>query len=160
MAHWDILVHSGQGRVRWPHWATHKASVAAEIRRQLQQTGACLLWWESPSRAYSGRVWCVGEVVALPLACHSAMALRFRSGPGFLLRHSQLWNFSLASPKTVSLQPTAVLSPRLFSKFHTLASSPFAHRQAPFPGWDMQGCGIDRFLGFPFIAAKLLFCHS
>ena len=61
-------------------------------------------------------------------------------------------------PLTVSLQPTAVLSPRLFSKLHGLASSPFAHLQAPYPGWGVQSCGTDLFLGSPLRAPKLLFC--
>ena len=61
-------------------------------------------------------------------------------------------------PLTVSLQPTAILSPRLFSKLHGLASSPFAHLQAPYPGWGVQGCGTDLFLGSPLRAPKLLFC--
>lgn len=112
-----------------PHlcvWATHR-------RLFLTCSGVC-------EPALAGLEWGAGAMVATPFACHSAMALYFRSGLGFLLKHSQLWNFSLASPKTVSLA-TAVLSPRLFSRFHTLASSPFAHQQAPFPGWGVQGCG-------------------
>ena len=71
MADWDTLAHSGQGGVRWPHWGMRKASVAAESRRQLQQTGARLLWWESPSRACGGRVWCVCVCGGGPTPCVS-----------------------------------------------------------------------------------------
>ena len=63
-------------------------------------------------------------VVAPPLACHSAMVLRFYGGVDFLHKHSQLRISSLQSPQAVSLQPTAVLSPGLLSKPHSTAPIP------------------------------------
>ena len=68
-----------------PHlcvWATHR-------RLLLTCSGAC------PGRVGGGGA---GAMVATPLACDSARALCFCSGPDFLLKHSQLWNSSLTSP--------------------------------------------------------------
>ena len=125
VADWDTLAHSGQGGVRWPRWAMHKAFVAAEIRRQLQQTGARLLWWESPSRAYGGRVWCVGVVLALPLVSLS-------TGTSFPRQTTlPLGIFLAMEPLTpvssvLSEQPTVVISSDLLSTWelqHSVSTS-------------------------------------
>ena len=47
-------------------------------------------------------------MVALSFVHHSTMVLFFCDGLSFLHKHSQLQNFSLPSPQTVSSQPIAV----------------------------------------------------
>ena len=47
-------------------------------------------------------------MVALSFVHHSTMVLFFCGGLSFLHKHSQLQNFSLQSPHSVSSQPTVV----------------------------------------------------
>lgn len=91
---------------------------------------------------------CRGTGPCTLACCHSAMALYFRSGLASSSSIPSCGNFSLASPKTVSLQPTAVLSPRDCSPDFTLYIQSLCTPTGTLPRLGRAGlCSTDRFLG-------------
>lgn len=81
-------------------------------------------------------------MVALPFVHHSTMVLFFCDGLSFRHKHSQLQNFSLPSPQTVSSQPTAVPS-HVLSNPHVAVCSFHDYQWTPISGWGMQGCSTN-----------------
>ena len=121
---WGSCAHSGGRERRWrPNEAHEPALVGA------------------PPSACRGRGRHMGREAAMatpPFARHSTMALCLCGRPGFLRGLSWLQSSSLLSPRAVSAQPAAVLSPGLLSKPHVPAPSPCPYLS----GWVMQRCGM------------------
>ena len=110
----------------------------------LATPGACAHSGRSPSQCLQRQGLLYGERGhnGCPFCmCHSTMVPCFHGSLCFLQKHSQLHRSSLQSPQTVSMQPTAVLSLNLLSKFHASASIPHQHRWIPVSGWGVKGCG-------------------
>ena len=82
------------------------------------------------------------RMVALSFVHHSTMVLFFSDGLSFLHKHSQLQNFSLPAPQTVSSQSTVVPS-RVLSNPHVRVHSFHDHQWTPISGWGMQGCSAN-----------------
>ena len=100
LEHGGLLKHESD-MLATPGACAHSGRIPSQC---LQRQG--LLYGE---RGHNGCPFCM---------CHSTMVPCFHGSLCFLQKHSQLHRSSLQSPQTVSMQPTAVLSLNLLSKFH------------------------------------------